>query len=58
MYKVKFEKLEVFTSKSDVEAVQFALSLHQASNVKHGITVWHESGENATEIIVCSLYKC
>lgn len=39
MWKVRFEEIEVFTSKTDVEALQFALSLHQASNVPHKIYV-------------------
>lgn len=39
MWKVFFEKVEVFTSKTDVEALQFALSLHQASNSHHVIYV-------------------
>lgn len=39
MWKVKFNETEVFTSKKDVEAIQFALAIHQSSNVPHRIEV-------------------
>lgn len=44
MWKVKFNEIEVFTSKTDIEALQFALSLHQASNVTHSVEVFDPEG--------------
>lgn len=52
MWKVFFNEVVVFSSKTDVEALQFALSLHQASNVEHEITV-HRPPKNDDNISVC-----
>lgn len=56
MWKVKFNGIEVFTSKTDIEALQFALSLHQASNVAHLIEVFKPEGATP-EQCVCLLNK-
>lgn len=40
MHHVTFQDVEVFTSQTDLEAINFAVSLHQASNVTHVIRVF------------------
>lgn len=70
MYKVIFlcnedaykstEDCAIFFSDKDVEAIQFALSLHQASNLPHEIKVLKSTDPiitGADEIEVCLLYK-
>lgn len=61
MYKVKFNGVEVFTSQTDFEAVQFALSLHQASNLSHTIEVVRSHGPlvvpGSPDEVFCTLFK-
>lgn len=39
MYKVNFGAENLFNSANDIEAIQFAVALHQSSNVPHSIKV-------------------
>ena len=69
MYKVTFcfdgemgdkrlAPIVVFEAVLDIEAVQFALSLHQASNVPHTVDVWKcSSVSSLDDLSICSLIK-
>lgn len=60
MWKVDFSGVEIFTSQNDVEAIQFALALHQSSNLEHTIQVSKTHDPLITGLpdeVVCTLYK-
>lgn len=61
MHKVKINEVEVFASQTDFEAVQFALSLHQASNLPHTIEVVRSRDPNVVpgspDEVYCTLFK-
>lgn len=40
MYNVKFNSVSVYTSGTDIEAIQYALAIHQSSNVPHEVKVY------------------
>lgn len=44
IFSVEFNGAQVFTSDNDVQAVGFALGLHQNSNVAHNIRVVNPEG--------------
>lgn len=53
MYKVLFEEVTIFKSKTVEEAIAMALSIHQASNVEHLVGVF----ESDTDVPVLSLRR-
>lgn len=57
IYKVSFCGQEIFNSDNDVQAVGFALGLHQQSNVPHIIEVTLVKGESITEVCSLSLLR-
>lgn len=44
------EVVKILTTESDVQAVQFAAYLHQASNIKHSIFVTDEKGVSVVSL--------
>ena len=48
VFSVEFNGTQVFTSDNDVQAVGFALGLHQNSNVAHNIRVINPEGVSVT----------
>ena len=52
-YKVIFENVTIFRSKTVEEAIAMALSIHQASNVEHLVGVF----EDGTDVPVVSLRR-
>lgn len=56
LFSVLFNGVKVFNSDNDVQALGFALSLHQTSNVEHEISVLSDS--HSVAFLVTPGYPC